>query len=229
MTDSSILTLNAPADLEKAIFLQKLLSRQAKHDLENVAQRSVMYDNAYKVLHERILLENYAKGPTLTEFKLMPSTFDSIRWGATFGVTVLVQSLMIDRADVSHKPELKPLLRPLLLILMNELNNPQSKSLLDPLKDALQFSIKVNDVELVGAERENFIHTFLQEIVENFIGAMHEYLLVRLVQLGQAQGWQITPLGQRVYLHLMDARKFLEAVTIAHQKFQAVKPQLSML
>ncbi len=225
----SIINLDTPQALEKALFLQKLLSRQAKRDLDDIAQKAVMYDSVYKLKHERILLENYANGPTLTEFKLMPSTFDSTRWGATFGVTVLVQSLIIDRADISHKPDLQPLLRPLLLVLVNELSNPQSKSLLDPLKDALKFSIKMNGEELTGTTRDSFIQSFLQGIVESFISAMHEYSLVRLVQLAGNQGWQITPLGQRVYLHLMDARKFLEAVTEAHVKLQAVKPNLSMV
>lgn len=223
-----ILKIDTPKDLERLLLLQKVLSRQAKHDLTEIGQKAMLYDSVYKLKHERLLLENYANGPTLTEFKLMPSLYDSTRWGATFGVTVLVQSLVIERATLPNK-DVQPLLRPLLTILMNELNNPQSKSLLDPLKDALKFSIQVDNVELTGKERDNYIHKFLQPIVESFISGMHEYQMVRLVQLAGNQGWQITPAGQRVYLHLMDARIFLEVVSEAHRKFQELKPQLSML
>jgi hypothetical protein len=117
----------------------------------------------------------------------------------------------------------------MLLLLINELNTPTHKSLLDPLKDALKFSITKDGKELMGRDREIYIQSFLQPIVESFIGTMHEYEIVRLVTAGASQGWQITPLGQRVYLHLMDARMFLEAITDAHKRFRSIKPQLSML
>jgi|SRR5271157_396925 hypothetical protein len=223
-----ILKIDSPKDLERILLLQKLLSRTAKHELDDIAQHAMLQDPQFKVRREKVLIENYSNGPTLTEFKIIPTLYEATRWGATFGVTVLVQNLIIERANMPS-PEMAPLMRPLLLILINELNAPSHKSLLDPLKDALKFQIKLKGKELEGKERDNYIHGMLQPIVESFISAMHEYGLVRLVSVGTSQGWQITPLGQRVYLHLMDARKYLECVGDAHRQFQALKPQLSMV
>ena len=96
-------------DLKKVLFLQKTITSRAKNELLAVAgDKSLEPDGdleeqaEYFIEEEGKLLDRYAKYPTLTEFQLMPHLYDGTKWGATFGVTLLVGELIFEQLRISH-------------------------------------------------------------------------------------------------------------------------------
>lgn len=183
--------------------------------------------NAYDFMaQEAKLLEKYANYPTLTEFKVMPHLHDGAKWGATFGVTLLVGELVFEKVKQLH-PHFAPVIRQMFVVLLSELENPspENETLLDPLEKALRFKVTTEDGGEVAEDRQRaFIRNLVHGLVESFVIVGVEYGII----LAQEAGYSITPLGKRVLLHLLDAAKFIDEMTKAHTKFQAVKPKLSM-
>jgi hypothetical protein len=231
MADSkSLVSLNSTDELKKVLFLQKTITAQAKNEL--LAAISITrFDPNQDALEqarrfmaeEKKVLTKYAKYPTLTEYHFSPNCYDGSKWGATFGVTLLVGELIFEQLKSAHPP-FSNISRQLFLLLMNELDNPQHEYLIEPLENALRFKVTSNGTKVTKDKQKQFARGLINQFVDTAITLCSGYGLIKAKKGGVA----ITPLGKRVLLHLVDASKFIEDMTAAHSKFQTAKPKLSM-
>ena len=223
----SIVQLRNLDDLKKVLFLQKTIITQAKNELMSVISGTdpSLIGEAKKFLdQEKAILDKYAKYPTLTEFQLMPSSFDGYKWGATFGVTLLVGELIFEQLKSSH-PHFGGVIRPLFVLLLSELEDPQHEYLIEPLEKHLRFKITTENGEAVPLKKQKaYVRDLVSQLADTMVALCESYGIVKVKKGGVA----ITPLGKRVLLHLLDASKFVEDMTTAHAKFQTAKPKLSM-
>lgn len=97
----NIVTINTKEELQKVLAIQQSISEAAIKEISTLSHLSppIFVKRAGKVL------EKYARYATLTEFKQMEHLADSEKWGATFGVAVIVSSLICDHAKALLKVE----------------------------------------------------------------------------------------------------------------------------
>jgi len=176
------------------------------------------------VLGQRELLEKYAKYPTMSEFSFHPSLVGATKWGATFGVAVMMKAFVVDPVKAFMQP-LAPFVRAALVLILKELNDPVHEYLIEPLEEALKLRFTDEDgTEVEGDKAKAVSRKLTYQLAEGLLLVGAQYGLVA----GAPQGFAITDLGRRVLLHMIDADLFLVELAAAHKKFQSTKPRLSM-
>lgn len=223
--NDSIVQLKSLDDLKKVLFLQKTITTRAKNELVAVANEADLSDDGLDFIEEeKKVLEKYAKYPTLTEFQLMPNSYDGYKWGATFGVTLLVGELLFEPLKLSH-PHFGPVTRQLFVLFLSELDHPQHEYLIEPLEKHLRYKVTSELGEEVPIEKQKaFVRDLVNQFTDTMVALCESYDIVK----AKKGGIVITSLGKRVLLHLVDASKWVEDMTKAHAKFQKSKPKLSM-
>jgi len=236
MAEQPIVNLRTVEDLKKVLFVQRMITRQAKEELLAVASDADLLQspNDAARLHnpkelvafmasERVVLEKYANNPTLTEFNLIPNLAGGTRWGATFGVTLLVGELVLEQVK-AMEGKFEPLLRRLFMILLMELDNPKHSYLVEPLEKAMTFKITRPDGKPVPVEEQlAYKKRMVHKMTESFLVVSSEYGIV----VSTPEGFTLTELGKRILLHLLDAEKFISLLVEAHARFQTAKPKLA--
>jgi hypothetical protein len=215
-------------DLKKVLFLQKTITQQAKNELLAIGENSMDSGDVTEqvrifMAEQRKVLDKYAKYPTLTEFQLMPNSYDGYKWGATFGVTLLVGELIFEQLKSAH-PHFGPIIRQLFILFLSELDNPQHEYLIEPLEKAARLRLTSNGEDLSQEKQDAYKRGLLNQFAETVVSLGEGYGYLK----SKPGGVVITPLGRRVLLHLVDASRFIEDMTAAHSKFQISKPKLSM-
>jgi hypothetical protein len=226
-----VVNLRTVEDLKKILFVQRMITAQAKKELLAVASDAELLQGPGEIekkaaafmADERKILEKYANNPTLTEFNLMPNLEGGTRWGATFAVTLLVGELILEQVKAMQE-KFEPFLRRMLLILLIELDNPRHRYLVEPMEKALKFNINKPDGSVVSPEdQQAYQRRLVHNLAESFLIICTEYGLVE----SKTSGFSITAMGRRVLLHLLDADKFVEILVEAHTRFQNTKPRFS--
>lgn len=217
-------------ELKKVLFLQKTITSQAKNELLAVASDKVFNPENLEegaelfIEKERVLLKKYANYPTFSEFSASPAIYNGYKWGATFGVTLLVGELIFEQLKSSH-PHFGAVIRPLFVLLLSELENPQHEYLIEPLEKHLRFKVtNESGAPVPMAKQKTYVRDLVNQLADTMVALCDSYGLVKV----KKGGVTITPLGKRVLLHLVDASKFVEDMTKAHAKFQTAKRKLSM-
>src|SRR5271157_6337039 len=99
MKEHQIVAIKTIDELKKILFIQKTVTERAKAEMLAIATDGVGNPKAAPVFiaEERRLLQKYADYPTLSEMASEPEALmNGTKWGATFGVTVLVSGLIIE-------------------------------------------------------------------------------------------------------------------------------------
>jgi hypothetical protein len=241
MTEAPIVNLRTLEDLKKVLFMQRMVTRQAKEELLAVASDAELFESpkeparledlignefakkaATFMADERHILEKYANNPTLTEFNLIPHLAGGTHWGATFGVTLLVGELVLEQVK-AMEGKFEPLLRRLYLILLMELDKPKHNYLVEPLEKATNFKVTKPDGSPVPLEDQvAYKRRMIHHLVESYLVISLEYGIVESLQ----SGFVLTDLGKRVLLHLLDAEKFVTLLVEAHTRLQGIKPSI---
>jgi len=229
-----LVKINNTEDLKKILLAQQVITTQAKVELLRVASETEMETLGLSLISlpnsptidfraqefvdaEKLLLEKYAKYPTLTEYALMPHLYDLVKWGATFGVTLIVGELIIEQVR-SLRPVFKTLPRRLYRVLLSEMNNPTHKYLIDCLTEYLDFNfLKPDGTTLSTEEKLKFRTSFLKDIVEAFLIVSLQY---GVVEISEERGYFLTDIGRRVLLHLLDSEKFVLQMTEVQKRFK---------
>ncbi len=237
-----LVPLDTLEDLKRVLFVQKTIAQEVRREMmstattEELAKGRVSGPEEIKriVLAHARLLEKYAKYPTLSEFAFHPSLIGATKWGATFGVAIMVRALVIDQVrvlllkDVPFRPFL-PYLRSMYLLILKELDNPTHDYIIEPLEEALKVSVTLEGagtrIEAADEQGRQFTRRLLYQLAEKLLLASAQYGIVSQVPMGFA----ITDMGRRVLLHLIDADIFLGELVEAHKRFQGAVPRLSML
>jgi len=241
MIETPIVNLRTIEDLKKVLFVQRMVTRQAKEELLVVASDAALFDSPKELARlqdpkdlaempgneftkkaatfmtdERHILEKYANNPTLTEFNLIPHLAGGTHWGATFGVTLLVGELVLEQVK-AMEGKFEPLLRRLYLILLLELDHPKYEYLVEPLEKATNFKVTKPDGSPVPLEEQAaYKRRMIHRLIESYLVVSTEYGITETTP----EGFVLTVLGKRILLHLLDAEKFVGLLMEAHARFQ---------
>ena len=222
-------------DLKKVLLRQKLCTRQAAEELAKIASNEMVQtiegepeekqkEKIFTIIRaEQILLEKYAKYPTMTEFNAMPNTPDLFtKWGATFGVALLVGELVLEQVR-QLQGTFEAALRSLYLILLCELENPSHDYMLSALERAVKIELKDKQGNPFPPDRQiAFKRQLLRQLIEAFCLVSVSYGVMDAHEEGV---YSLTPLGNRVRLHLIDAQRYISLISEAHKRFQGEKPE----
>jgi len=237
-----LVPLDTLEDLKRVLFVQETIAQEVRREMmatattEELAKGKLSGPEEVKriVLAHGRLLEKYAKYPTLSEFSFHPSLVGATKWGATFGVAIMVRALVIDQVRISllknipFRPFL-PYMDLIHLLVLKELDNPTHEYLIEPLEEALKVSVTVEGagtkVEATDEQGRQFTRRLLYQLAERLLLSSAQYSIVMQVPMGFA----ITDTGRRVLLHLTDADIFLKELVEAHRRFQGERPKLSLL
>lgn len=221
-------------DLKKVLLRQKLCTRQAAEELAKIASSENLQaiegeseerqkEKAFTIMKaEQILLDKYAMYPTMTEFNAMPNTPDlAIKWGATFGVALIVGELILEQVR-QLQGTFEAALRSLYLILLCELDNPTCDYMIDALEKAIRIELKDKTGKPFPADRQvAFKRQLLRQLIEAFCLVSVGYGVMDAHQEG---AYSLTTLGRRVKMHLIDAQRYISLISDAHKRFQGEKP-----
>jgi hypothetical protein len=219
--DKPLLPICNTEELKKILFIQKTVTERAKAEMLAIATDGVGNPKAAPqfIAEERKLLQNYANYPTLSEMSNEPDALmNGTKWGATFGVAVLVSGLIIEEVK-RLQPHLEPVLRHMLMLMLDELNYPRHRYLVEPLEKNLTITSKADPAKSAAIKRQ-----ICTDCANAMIAVGKQFGIV-----SDKGGVALTPLGKRVFLHLVDAQRFIEEMGVAHGRFQSAKPKLSMV
>ena len=183
MENMPIVPINSQEELKKVLAIQKAVSDRARIELASHPEIPDFAPEAFTGYATK-LLEKYARYSTLTEYQVVPALADSVKWGATFGVTALVGALITEHAR--RLMGVRNDLRILYLKFLDTLAEPgKAKLEMDALTRV--FAVLSDTYGIVWADGDELA---------------------------------LTVTGKRVYLHLLDAAKFVDEVSAAAQKFK---------
>lgn len=177
----TVASINSKDELQKLLAVQTIITSSA---VKEITAWGDFTEPAKFVAYAAKVLEKYARYATLTEFKLTPNLVDSEKWGATFGVTSIIGSLVLEQARQLLRVESD--LRLEFIRFLADLDERGNKPL---------DMNALNRIFAVLSESYGIVWTNGDKI-------------------------SLTVVGRRVYLHLLDAMKFIDDVTEAAQKFQ---------
>lgn len=116
---------------------------------------------------------------------------------------------------------MKPVLRHMVMLLLKELHKPEHRYLIEPLEQ----NLKINSKSMAEGQRSAVKRQIVMELADVIIGVGSRYGLMT-----KKDGTvMITPVGRRVLFHMVDAQRFIDEMSKAHIRFQAIKPRLSMV
>src|SRR5271157_1707005 len=205
--------INSVDDLKKILFIQKTVTDRAKAEMLGIATDGVGNPKAAEkfIMEERKLLMKYANYPTLSEMAEEPEALmNGTKWGATFGVAILVGGLILEEVK-RLQPHLEPVLRHMLMLLLDELNHPRHKYLIEPLERNLTITSKANPSKAAAIKRQ-----VCTDLADAMIAVGTQFGIVKPKQ----GGVMLTPLGKRIFLHMIDAQRFIQEMSSAHIRFQ---------
>jgi hypothetical protein len=229
-----LINIRTIEDLKKVLLRQKLCTRQTAEELAKIASNENLQaiedepeekqkEKVFTIMKaESLLLEKYAMYPTMTEFNLMPNTPDlAIKWGATFGVALLVGELILEQVR-QLQGTFETALRTLYLVLLCELNDPKHEYMVDSLSAAVKIELTDKSGKPISPEQQiAFKSNLLRQLVEAFCLVSVCY---GIMDTHEEEVYSLTSLGRRVMLHLKDAQKYISLVAEAHKRFQNEKP-----
>jgi len=228
--DRPLIPINSMEELKKILFIQKTVTEQAKNEMLSIATDGMGNPKAAPVFvaEERKLLTKYANYPTMSEMSAEPDALmNGTKWGATFGVAILVGGLIVEELK-RMQPHLEPVLRHMLLLLLDELNHPRHKYLVEPMERSLTITSKAAPGKEQAIKRQ-----VCTDLADAIIAVGTQYGIVSVAKQTNYSGTKrngiaLTPLGKRVFLHMVDAQRFVQEMSKAHTRFQTTKPKLSM-
>ena len=220
LPEKQLAPLNTVEDLKKILFIQKAVTDKAKAEMLAIATDSAGNPKTALVFvaEERKLLTKYANYPTMSEMLDEPEALmNGAKWGATFGVAILVGGLILEEVK-RMQPHLEPVLRPMLMLLLDELNHPRHKYLVEPLEKNMKITSKT------AANQAAIKRQVCTDLANAMISVGSQYGVVKK----DNGGVKLTPLGRRVFLHMADAERFIQEMGHAHIRLQSAKPKLSL-
>jgi hypothetical protein len=227
-----LVRLGTMDDLKKVLFAQKVIAQEVRREMMSLVTTEQLATGKLSgpeeirrvVLGQRQLLDKYAKYPTMSEFSFHPSLVGATKWGATFGVAIMVKAFVVDPVKAAMLP-FAPFVRAVLALILKELNDPVHEYLIEPLEEMMRLRFIEADGSDVGGDKAKQIsRKLIYQLAESILMVSAQYGLVA----GGPAGFAITDLGRRVLLHMIDADLFLTELTAAHKKFQSIRPKLSV-
>ena len=228
-----LVRLDSLEDLKRVLLAEKMIAQAAYHEIKAAMPDGKLPKGGgaafgkeeldRMVAAQRKILEKYANYPSLSEYAYHPALFGASKWGATFGVAILVRVLILEPVK-SLLPHASPVAKHSYLAILKELSEPMHSCLIDSLAELLDVKIDCEATPVPQATKK-FARKVMYRIAEAFLAASSRY---GIVDVG-LEGSKITFLGRRIYLHLTDAEQFVSELIDAHEKIFLRHPKLSCI
>ena len=238
----SLLKVDTLEDLQRYLLKQKDFSEKAKRELSRAADYvSILYASDGTLAASTTegilkgvgnLLNNYASLPTLTEFAASPVRGDIAKWGGSFGVSVLIGTVIL-KTLVDSFPEFNTSVKPIFIKVLRELyvanqnkdkEATEEQSMMERVMENLNFSIKDKQgVEILGEQRNKIIRNRVALLLEVIAKILEDYKLTNVTREDDQIASSITPLGIRVFLHIVDVERYIEEVAIMYRDLSIKK------
>ena len=168
--------------------------------------------------------------PTLSEFKKNSTLEGGWVWGGSFGVAAIVGSVFL-KSWSEIFPEFNKIVKSILLQVLQEQHNQRLEEDPTPMVDriipAMKFTIKdANGLEILGDQRDKMIY----DRVASLLQLMSQVLLVYgVLEVDEDEGEnddpgqvsaKLTPLGERVFLHLNDVETYVKDIAETYPKLK---------
>lgn len=206
----ALVPVRTPEELQKVLFIQQSVTRAAANEMLALAIDAREPQKFLKAA--KALVKKYAEYPTLTEFAASPKLANVYKWGATFGVTVVVGAFIIEECKTLH-PKAAPVLRRALLLLLKELDQPKHKDFTAFLWGELRLGFAKDSI----AETVQ-VHRDLSNALESMVAV--SVALGLMARKGDKTS--LTSVGKRILMHLADTARFIDEMTKAHAKLRLV-------
>jgi hypothetical protein len=238
----SILKVETLEDLQGYLLKQKDFSEKAKRELSRVSDYvPILYasDGTLAIsTTEGILkgvgnlLHNYASLPTLSEFAASPVRGDIAKWGGSFGVSVVIGTVVL-KTLVESFPEFNTSVKPIFIKVLRELyvaheskaeDATGEQSMMERVMENLNFSIKdKNGREILGEQRTKIIRNRVALLLEVIAKILEDYKLTNVTREDDQISSSMTPLGIRVFLHIIDVERYTEEVALMYRDLSVKK------
>ena len=219
-----VVDIQRQSDLHHLLLQQKIINRQAMLELHRIAdnlplpedEQAEMQIAVQAIESEAALLAKYASYPTLQNFADQPDLRTLTRWGATFGVALIVGEIILKHIKALCV-DFEKAHRGLLTALMLEMDNPRGDGNLPmAMTRAITISFDQATHLISEEERHQVIYNKMSNLAYHMLLVLKQYKLVEAME----DCFVLTTVGRRVLFHLLDAQRFIDAVTLAHKRFQ---------
>ena len=221
-----LLTIRSIPELQDALSQQRTFTRKVLEELDTLGAQlpdEASPEEEIKVAaelkaREYHLLARYSELPTLTEFQQLPALRGMSYAGGTFGVAAVVGEVLLSTVR-GIAPGFVRLHRIIMLLLLKEMDDPTSadSDLVDPVVRFMRLQMHESLSKLGEEERSKLVHETVRPLVQAMLLVLYEY---GVVEIPDANGYRLTPVGKRVFLHLFDVQRFIDAVSAAHIRLQ---------
>ena len=178
-----------------------------------------------------VLLSKYAAQPTLSEFYQHPSWDGGFAWGGSFAISAIIGTVFMKSwADIF--PEFAKIVKPVLMRVLEEQSkeDEDDTSLIDRILPSMKFTIRdQHGAEILGKQRDSMIYhrvaSLLQLIAQSFVtyGILETPEQKTNVPEGQQVVTRLTPLGLRVYAHLVDVEIYITEISEVYPRLSQNK------
>jgi hypothetical protein len=228
---TKLLKVDTLEDLQTYILKQKEFTEKAKRELQRVSDAvpvilgpdGTFSDSTTNDIIRRVtgLFHNYASLPTLTEYAQNPTLTRDATWGGSFGVSSVLGTVIL-RSLVESFPEFSVSVKPIFIKVMKELYSPEDgedRSMMERVMDNLNFSIRdKGNKEILGEQRDRIIKNRVALLMEVIAKVMADYGLVEINKQEDNIETSITPLGIRVYLHIIDVERYINEMSTVYKE-----------
>jgi len=174
------------------------------------------------------LITHYAVLPTLSEFTRNPAQAAINKWGASFGVSSIIGTVIL-KTLMDSFPEFSTSVKPIFIKVLRELymaheNNENNKeqSMMERVMENLNFSIRdKNGHDILGEKRDKVIRNRVALLLEVVAKVLEDYGMTMVEREDDQISSSITPLGIRVYLHIIDVDQYIQDVPTIYQALTA--------
>jgi len=235
-----LLKVDTLEDLQIYILKQKDFSDKSKRELQRLSDSvpvilgpdgtfsdHTTHDIINKV---RNLFQNYGSLPTLTEYAQNPSLARDATWGGSFGVSTVLGTVVL-RSLAESFPEFNASIKPIFIKVLKELYTPddnnKDKSMMERVMENLNFSIRdKNSKEILGDQRDRIIKNRVALLLEVIAKIMSDYGMLEIQENEDDPNnlaTLITPLGIRIYLHVIDVERYINEIGVIYKELAGKK------
>lgn len=237
---NNILNVQSLDELLKTMSKQKAVTNKAVRELHLEMDSTSFVYKADRTLSEgtsqeitrriHALLFKYASMPTLTEFTKNTTLEGGWVWGGSFGVAAIVGSVFM-KSWAEIFPEFAKFIKPIMLQVLEEQKNQAETDDPTPMIERILPGMKFvitdpNGIEILGDQKEKIMYDRVAALLQLMSQVLVVYGILEIdedtmegEETGQVAA-RLTPLGNRVFLHLSDVETYVKEVAEIYPKLK---------
>ncbi len=236
---ANLINIQNMDELLKIMAKQKAITNKAVRELHSEMNSTnfvykadqTLSDGTSQEITRRIhaLLYKYASMPTLTEFSKNTSLEGGWIWGGSFGVAAIVGSVFL-KSWSEIFPEFAKIVKSVMTkVLEEQANQAEDKDptpMIDRIIPNMKFVIRDSSgVEILGEQRDRMIYDREAALLQLMAQVMVVYGILETEEDAEEDepgqiAAKLTPLGNRVFLHLNDVELYVTEISESYPKLK---------